>query len=52
MVSVFIKSSPEAISQGYLTNRLTFIFVFSPDTGKNGPEKNPYLDTFHTVCDF
>ena len=52
MVSVFIKSSPEAISQRYLSDRLTFIFVFSPDTEKNGPEKTPYLDTFHTVCDF
>ena len=24
--------------------------VFSPNTGKNGPEKTPYLDTFHAVC--
>ena len=23
--------------------------VFSPHTGKYGPEKTPYLDTFHTV---
>ena len=23
--------------------------VFSPNTGKYGPEKTPYLDTFHTV---
>ena len=23
--------------------------VFSPKTGKYGPEKIPYLDTFHTV---
>ena len=22
---------------------------FSPNTGKYGPEKNPYLDTFHAV---
>ena len=24
-------------------------FVFSPNTGKYGPEKTPYLDTFHAV---
>ena len=23
--------------------------VFSPNAGKYGPEKNPYLDTFHAV---
>ena len=23
--------------------------VFSPNTGKYGPEKTPYLDTFHAV---
>ena len=26
--------------------------VFSPNAGKYGPEKTPYLDTFHTVLDF
>ena len=26
------------------------ISVFSPNTGKYGPEKTPYLDTFHAVC--
>ena len=25
--------------------------VFSPDTGKYGPEKTPYLDNFHAVSD-
>ena len=25
------------------------ISVFSPNTGKYGPEKTPYLDTFHAV---
>ena len=25
------------------------ISVFSPNTGKCGPEKTPYLDTFHAV---
>ena len=25
------------------------IYVFSPNTGKYGPENTPYLDTFHAV---
>ena len=25
------------------------ISVFNPNTGKHGPEKTPYLDTFHAV---
>ena len=25
--------------------------VFSPNTGKYGPEKTPYLDTFQTVLE-
>ena len=30
--------------------RLTeYISVFSPNAGKYGPEKTPYLDTFHAV---
>ena len=29
----------------------TFIWsVFSPNSGKYGPEKTPYLNTFRTVC--
>ena len=24
--------------------------LFSPNAEKYGPEKTPYLDTFHTVC--
>ena len=27
------------------------ISVFSPNAGKYGPEKTPYLDIFHTVRD-
>ena len=27
-------------------------FLFSPNAGKYGPEKNPYLDTFHAVVTF
>ena len=26
-----------------------YFFVFSPNTGKYGPENTPYLDTFHAV---
>ena len=26
-----------------------FVSVFSPNAGKYGPEKTPYLDTFHAV---
>ena len=26
-----------------------YLSVFSPNTGKYGPEKNPYLDTFHAA---
>ena len=26
-----------------------YLSVFSPNVGKHGPEKTPYLDTFHTV---
>ena len=26
-----------------------YLSVFSPNAGKYGPEKTPYLDTFHTV---
>ena len=26
-----------------------YFSVFSPNTGKYGPEKTPYLDTFHVV---
>ena len=26
-----------------------YLSVFSPNTRKYGPEKTPYLDTFHTV---
>ena len=26
-----------------------YLSVFSPNAGKYGPEKTPYLDTFHTT---
>ena len=28
---------------------MAYLSVFSPNTGKYGPEKNLYLDTFHAV---
>ena len=27
----------------------SYLSVFSPNEGKYGPEKTPYLDTFHRV---
>ena len=29
-----------------------YLSVFSPNAGKYGPEKTPYLDTFHAVLQF
>ena len=29
----------------------SYLSVFSPNAGKYGPEKTPYLDTFHAVDD-
>ena len=31
------------------TNILLYFPVFGLNTGKNGPEKTPYLGTFHAV---
>ena len=34
----------------HMQNRATpYLSVFSPNTGKYGPEITPYLDTFHAV---
>ena len=30
---------------------MEYLSLFSPNMGKNGPEKTPYLDTFHAVSD-
>ena len=30
---------------------MVIVSLFSPNAGKYGPEKTPYLDTFHAVCD-
>ena len=32
-----------------LNTERSYLSVFSPNTGKYGPEINPYLDTFHAV---
>ena len=32
-----------------LNNQIFFCSVFSPNGGKYGPEKTPYLETFHTA---
>ena len=32
-----------------IVKNTAWISVFSPNTGKYGPEKTPYLDTFHAV---
>ena len=34
---------------GLNTNIYEVDLLFSPNTGKYGPEKTPYLDTFHAV---
>ena len=33
----------------YTARKVSKYGVFSPNTGKYGPEKPPYLDTFHAV---
>ena len=33
----------------WIRRNTSYLFVFSPNTGKYGPEKTPYLDTFHAV---
>ena len=36
----------------FLLKFFTYLSVFSPNAGKYGPEKTPYLDTFHTVSTY
>ena len=36
---------------GWIRRDTKHLSVFSPNAGKYGPEKNPYLDTFHAVFD-
>ena len=31
---------------------MEYLTVFSPNGGKYGPEKTPYMDTFHAVITF
>ena len=41
--NTFIIEHPQVTATGQI------IVVFSPNTGKYGPEKTPYLDTFHVM---
>ena len=34
---------------GEMLRIIVYVFVFSPDAEKYGPEKSPYLDTFRAV---
>ena len=34
---------------GWIQRDTEYLSVFSPNTGKYGPEKNPYLDNFHAL---
>ena len=34
---------------GCVKSDTSYLSVFSPNAGRYGPEKTPYLDTFHTV---
>ena len=42
-------SGPYFLVFGLNTEIYSIISIFSPNTGKYGPEKTPYLDTFHAV---
>ena len=33
----------------WIRKDISYLSVFSPNVGKQGPEKTPYLDTFHAV---
>ena len=47
---IYIKSPILFLMYKLLIRRDTkYLSVFSPNAGKYGPEKTPYLDTFHTV---
>ena len=48
----FIKSyamGPEIEYKFTVWRDTEYLSVFSPNSGKYGPEKTPYLDTFHGV---
>ena len=44
-----VLSGPYFTVFGLNTERYLYLSVFSPNTGKYGPEITPYLDTFHAV---
>ena len=35
-----------------IKSTFAYLYVFSPNARKYGPEKTPYLDTFHAVSHF
>ena len=37
------------LREKYLNTEIFLVCIFSPNKGKYGPEKTPYLDTFHAV---
>ena len=43
-------SGPYFSPFGLITEFTSEISLFSPNTGKYQPEKTPYFDAFHTVC--
>ena len=44
-------SDPYIPAFGLNTRDTKYLFIFNPNVGKYGPEKTPYLDTFHAVKD-
>ena len=44
----FVGLSLEKLMQKYIRDT-EYLFVFSPNAGKYGPEKTPNTDTFHEV---
>ena len=42
-------SGPYFPAFGVNTRDTKYLSAFSPNVGKYGPEKTPYLDTFHAV---
>ena len=49
-MNIYNKTGDKESKQGYFYHYENSYFpVFSPNTGKYGPGKTPYLDTFHAV---
>ena len=45
-------SDPYFPHSDWIRRDTSYLSVFSPNAGKYGPEKTPYLDTFHAVVRF